>query len=62
MVLTSDFGEDYTATVFNFELDDFHTYFIGKNGIWVHNQNCPDSVNALQKGIKPVNMANGLAK
>lgn len=25
-------------TVFNFEVKDFHTYFVGKSQIWVHNQ------------------------
>ena len=26
--------------VFNLEVEDFHTYYVGKYGIWVHNQNC----------------------
>jgi hypothetical protein len=27
-----------TATaVYNFEVEDFHTYFVGKSGLWVHN-------------------------
>jgi hypothetical protein len=25
--------------VFNFEVDGFHTYYVGKHGIWVHNTN-----------------------
>jgi hypothetical protein len=25
------------ATVYNFEVDDFHTYFVGDLGAWVHN-------------------------
>lgn len=28
--------------VYNFEVADFHTYFMGDSGIWVHNDNCPD--------------------
>lgn len=24
-------------TVYNFEVEDFHTYFVGESGIWVHN-------------------------
>ena len=29
------------ATVYNFTVDDFHTYFVGDGGWWAHNQNCP---------------------
>ena len=27
-------------TVYNLEVEDFHTYYVGKHGVWVHNQNC----------------------
>jgi len=34
------FGNDgrkkYTDLVYNFEVEDFHTYYVGKVGIWVH--------------------------
>ncbi len=23
--------------VYNFEVEDFHTYFVGEEGVWVHN-------------------------
>lgn len=26
--------------VYNIEVEDYHTYFVGKAGVWVHNQNC----------------------
>lgn len=26
--------------VFNFEVEDFHTYYVGQQGVWVHNTNC----------------------
>lgn len=26
--------------VYNLEVEDFHTYYVGKIGIWVHNTNC----------------------
>ncbi|ERL56981.1 polymorphic toxin-type HINT domain-containing protein [Psychrobacter aquaticus] len=26
-----------TYTVYNFEVDEFHTYHISKFGVWVHN-------------------------
>ena len=28
------------TTVYNFEVEETHTYFIGEYGIWVHNTNC----------------------
>ncbi len=29
---------DRTETVYNLEVEDFHTYFVGDSGVWVHNQ------------------------
>jgi len=26
--------------VYNLEVEDFHTYYVGEHGIWVHNTNC----------------------
>ncbi len=26
-----------TFTTYNFEVEDFHTYFVGESGVWVHN-------------------------
>ncbi|MPW65041.1 polymorphic toxin-type HINT domain-containing protein [Moraxella catarrhalis] len=31
---------DHTETVYNFEVQDFHTYHIGEFGVWVHNADC----------------------
>lgn len=39
--------ERYTTTVYNIEVEDWHTYFVGKTGLWVHNTNCT--------GVKPSN-------
>jgi len=33
-----DTGE--TRQVFNFEVDGFHTYYVGNLGVWVHNDDC----------------------
>jgi hypothetical protein len=32
--------ERYTTTVYNLEVEDWHTYFVGKTGLWVSNTNC----------------------
>ncbi|WP_374663339.1 tandem-95 repeat protein [Ramlibacter sp.] len=29
----------YRATVYNIEVEDFHTYYVGERGTWVHNKN-----------------------
>ncbi len=29
--------DDRAETVYNFEVEDFHTYFVGEVGVWVHN-------------------------
>ena len=29
--------DEYLASVYNFEVEDFHTYFVGELGAWVHN-------------------------
>ena len=26
--------------VYNFQVEDFHTYYVGENGVWVHNSSC----------------------
>ena len=53
---------DRTTTVYNFEVEDFHTYFVGEVGVWVHN-NCgarldPTKVRFSQSSIK-ARMRNG---
>lgn len=30
----------YRTTVYNIEVEDYHTYCVSMGGIWVHNQNC----------------------
>ena len=31
---------DEPTTVYNFQVEVFHTYHVGENGVWVHNSNC----------------------
>lgn len=35
--VAEDEGKDYCAYVYNIEVEDTHTYFVGAAGIWVHN-------------------------
>jgi hypothetical protein len=30
----------YKCDVYNLEVEDFHTYYVGEQGIWVHDTNC----------------------
>ena len=34
----------FKATVYNFEVEDNHTYYVGLLGAWVHNTNCPGEI------------------
>ncbi|MGZ5029302.1 MAG: polymorphic toxin-type HINT domain-containing protein [Methylobacter sp.] len=39
----------YKCPVYNFEVEDFHTYYVGELGVWVHNTNCfADSIKPLK--------------
>ena len=40
---------DEPATVYNFQVEDFHTYYVGKNCIFVHNANCMPSDKYLSR-------------
>ena len=31
---------DEPVSVYNFQVEDFHTYFVGENKVWVHNRTC----------------------
>jgi hypothetical protein len=42
----------YTTTVYNLEVEDFHTYYVGEPGIWVHNKNIQVSASAAP-GYRP---------
>lgn len=33
-------GEPVLTPVYNFEVEEFHTYYVGEVGVWVHNTNC----------------------
>lgn len=49
--------EDYTyqdnplrVPVWNLEVEDFHTYYVGKDGLWVHNKNPEDAIKVVNNG------------
>ncbi|MDO9572150.1 MAG: polymorphic toxin-type HINT domain-containing protein, partial [Hydrogenophaga sp.] len=33
-------GKPFLTPVYNFEVEDFHTYYVGDAAVWVHNTNC----------------------
>ena len=41
-VLSQYLLPNHTDTVYNIEVDDFHTYHVGRLGVWVHNADCCD--------------------
>ena len=49
-------NQRFTGKVFNLEVEDFHTYYVGAKGVWVHNTNCGDIGVAqieAQFGVRP---------
>ena len=30
---------EFATTVYNFQVEDYHTYFVGECAVWVHNAN-----------------------
>lgn len=43
---------DNIISVYNFQVKDFHTYFVGASGIWVHNSECEISKIEYRKTSK----------
>lgn len=48
----------FKAPVYNLEVEDFHTYYVGEHGIWVHNQNCDGWNLEVRNTIHPVKFIN----
>ncbi|MPX19710.1 hypothetical protein CPI31_09200 [Moraxella catarrhalis] len=44
---------NHTETVYNFEVQDFHTYHIGEYEVWVHNADCCGvALSTLESGMQ----------
>lgn len=37
----------YRCPVYNFEVEDCHSYYVGTDGVWAHNTNCAEPVNDI---------------
>jgi len=46
---TLELGDPYLTTVYNFEVEETHTYYVGEAAVWVHNVNCDGVGEALKK-------------
>lgn len=42
----------FATMVYNIEVEDWHTYFVGSTGLWVHNTDC----NRFEKSCLPMQM------
>ena len=52
VLLIEDFHVEYLnepKTVYNFQVDDWHTYYVGEQCIWVHNAECGGSYRSLKQ-------------
>jgi len=43
------------TTVYNIEVEDFHTYYVGKEGMWVHNLNCGGWASQTERATNKTN-------
>ncbi len=41
-----------TVSVYNFKVEDYHTYFVGGIAVWVHNNDCINQVESGQKKLE----------
>ncbi|WEV49328.1 polymorphic toxin-type HINT domain-containing protein [Acinetobacter sp. ESL0695] len=48
---------DYLDTVYNIEIEGFHTYHVGMFGTWVHNANCDENLVKKIQGEQPPNLS-----
>jgi len=49
---TLKLGDPWLTPVYNFEVEDLHTYYVGDSAVWVHNTNCAaDPAAARQAAI-----------
>jgi len=55
-------AEGSVATVYNFEVEGFHTYFAGAEGAWVHNNPCAKATRGGQKLLGPIIQPRTLAE
>ena len=44
---------DKPTKVYNFQVEDFHTYHVGNHGVLVHNANYDEAVDIVSKDSKP---------
>jgi len=42
---------DRIEPTYNFEVGDFHTYFVGESGVWVHNA-CEKGASAVWRALR----------
>ena len=43
---------DEPVDVYNFQVKDYHTYFVGDCGVWVHNTNYDEAIDIVSKDSK----------
>ncbi|WP_208727396.1 polymorphic toxin-type HINT domain-containing protein [Leptospira bourretii] len=65
LVITDITIDERVETVYNFEVEEYHTYFVGDVGVWVHNQSYHENNNLRNirsgQGIRVPYRAQGYA-
>ncbi|QNM98754.1 hypothetical protein [Chitinimonas koreensis] len=44
-------GNNFKCTVYNIEVANYHTYYVGEHGLWVHND-CGDVTDAINEAFR----------
>jgi hypothetical protein len=58
----ADLTSRLRTRVYNFEVEDNHTYYVGEWGVWVHNPNCVRSNVALVDATVDVRVSENLRR
>ena len=52
---------EFSVTVYNFEVEDFHTYYVGDTGVLVHNKCGGDEWSTIRESSTAVNKTKGMS-
>ena len=55
-VLGNNFNEFIKSTVYNIEVEGFHSYYVGEIGVWVHDTNCAETIENEVHSYKQENL------
>ncbi|MDF3819603.1 polymorphic toxin-type HINT domain-containing protein [Leptospira sp. 96542] len=61
LVITDITIDEWEETVYNFEVEEYHTYFVGEVGVWVHNYTLQIGLGASLANFLGISGEDGIA-